>query len=69
MDKEQFSIPEILFTPSDICLMQKGIALSILESIKTINPDLQNYFFEIMAKQSEISQKEKAGKKNYFEGI
>ncbi|KAL4468897.1 hypothetical protein ABPG72_009167 [Tetrahymena utriculariae] len=46
LDKERFTLPEILFNPSDIGLDQCGISQGASSVIKEIHPDIREYFYE-----------------------
>ncbi|EGR32566.1 hypothetical protein IMG5_077470 [Ichthyophthirius multifiliis] len=46
LDKERFTIPELLFYPSDIGLNQNGISQGIFNVVKELNIDLREYFLE-----------------------
>ncbi|KAL1673978.1 actin-domain-containing protein [Schizophyllum commune] len=45
MGNERFSVPELLFTPSDIGLDQAGIAHAVASSIAALPDDLQGMFW------------------------
>jgi actin-related protein 6 len=44
LDKERFQIPEILFSPQDIGLEQKGITGAILESLKFADESVRSNY-------------------------
>ncbi|CAJ0631561.1 11716_t:CDS:10 [Entrophospora sp. SA101] len=46
MNNERFTVPEILFNPSDIGMDQAGIPEAIVASINSISPDTQGLFYE-----------------------
>lgn len=46
LDKERFQIPEILFSPQDIGLEEKGITGAILESLKHTDESIRHNFLE-----------------------
>ncbi|KDQ15131.1 hypothetical protein BOTBODRAFT_131733 [Botryobasidium botryosum FD-172 SS1] len=45
MGNERFSVPEVLFNPSDIGLNQAGLAETIANSISSLQEDLQGMFW------------------------
>ena len=46
LDKERFTLPEILFNPSDIGLDENGISQGVASTLKSIHPDIREYFYE-----------------------
>ncbi|KZV90002.1 actin-like protein ARP6 [Exidia glandulosa HHB12029] len=45
MENERFTVPEVLFNPSDIGMEQTGLAETIAHSIASLPPDLQGMFW------------------------
>jgi len=45
MNSERFTVPELLFQPTDIGLSQSGISRTIADSISTLPPDVQGLFW------------------------
>ncbi|CAG8470121.1 13404_t:CDS:10 [Ambispora gerdemannii] len=45
MNNERFSVPELLFNPSDIGMSQAGIPEVIVEAINATHPDLHGLFY------------------------
>ncbi|TPX56819.1 hypothetical protein PhCBS80983_g04267 [Powellomyces hirtus] len=45
MNNERFTVPEILFNPSDIGIEQAGIPEAIIQAVQQIDPDLQGLFY------------------------
>lgn len=41
MESERFTVPEILFTPSDVGIQQAGIAEACAMAIQALEPDVQ----------------------------
>jgi actin-related protein 6 len=41
MESERFAVPEVLFTPSDVGIMQAGIVEATAASIHAVEPYMQ----------------------------
>ena len=46
LNNERFSVPELLFSPSDVGVQQQGIPETIVESILQCEPDAQPWLFK-----------------------
>ncbi|TPX68722.1 hypothetical protein SpCBS45565_g02883 [Spizellomyces sp. 'palustris'] len=45
MNNERFTVPEVLFSPSDIGIQQAGLAEAIVEAVQNTDPNLHGLFF------------------------
>ena len=53
LNNERFSVPELLFTPSDVGIHQCGIPETIVESVMLCEPEASNIVKNIKKKQSQ----------------
>ena len=45
LNNERFTVPELLFHPSDIALKQAGVAELVMEAAQGVHPDLQQLLY------------------------
>lgn len=46
MGIERFTVPEVLFHPSDIALSQAGLAQGVVEAVKACRPELHGLMYQ-----------------------